>query len=90
MTDVVEVMARGMMQADTPPSRNRKEAFRNLAEDALAALNEAGYVVVPREPTEAMRIAGFDSGHIHQSLPSTLRVTPIYRAMLSAAQPAPK
>lgn len=53
MTDVVEVMARAV-ELHEGLSANFWEDHVLIARAALAALNEAGYVVVPREPTPEM------------------------------------
>lgn len=69
--DMIEVMARGM--AESPPGQS-------MAQAALSAIEEAGMVVVPAEPTGAMveafaKETGFDfDGSIADG----------YRAMLAA------
>lgn len=53
--DIVEVMARAIAAQDDATGGSRYSAYwLNLARAALTALEEAGYAVVPREPTEAM------------------------------------
>lgn len=51
---IVEVMAGAMATRDDSPS---VYAYKHYARDALAALEAAGFVVVPKEPTEAMLVA---------------------------------
>lgn len=54
-----------------------------IAEDALAAIKQAGFVVVPAEPTEAMVEAGVkDFGG---DLVTTRGASDIYRAMIEAS-----
>ena len=54
------------------------DATRHV-ERLLAELSAMGLVVVPREPTEDMRLAGVDAGY------ETGGVSGIYRAMLTAS-----
>ena len=86
MTDVVEVMARGMRHVFP-------ETARFIAETALAALNEAGYVVGPLNATLEMCRAGHQSDLLGCDIPDDeceMYYSRVYAAMLSAAQPAPK
>lgn len=67
------------------------------ARAALRAIEEAGYVVVPKEPSEGMLLAAFKQavanlqdhmGNTHcrtDEERSAHSVTPIYRAMIAAA-----
>jgi len=54
------------------------KSTNDYADAILAALAEAGLVIVPREPTELMLLAGV-SASVRQ------RVSSIYRAMVEAA-----
>lgn len=103
MSDVIEVMARGMCaesrpKADpdalTPGPRGsvgsipKWALFDPLARAARAALTAAGYVVVPVEPTEAMVDAGADAVD-RTDFHGTQGYTAseAWRAMIKAAQP---
>ena len=44
-------------KGDSPFAR----LYRDMARTAIAAIEEAGYVIVPRVPTEEMRKAGMDA-----------------------------
>ena len=64
------------------------------ADAVLRALDEAGCVVVPREPTEAMQVAGAAishdlSGQIGRPTDKHPVTAETYRAMISAATAAP-
>ena len=76
-----EVVARALFEAN--PTRNKalqwehaavpKGRYRKQATATLAALSEAGYVIVPREPTEKMvgdgaGAAAFADGFIAPSI----------------------
>ena len=52
--------------------------YADCARAVLTALSAAGFVVVPREPTEAMLIAG------ELAFEENVEAAPIYKAMLSA------
>lgn len=85
---IVEVMARsdatfdGRLYEAMP--RSDRERYKDRSSCALSALEAAGYVVVPREPTEAMLEAGNDArlplGTIEENTIKT------YRAMLAASK----
>jgi hypothetical protein len=67
-------------------SRLTKEVLLDGASAALAAIREAGFEVVPREPTDAMIDAGdaalFNAGD--GDLPASY-IGPVWKAMLSAS-----
>ena len=106
MTDVVEVMramrnAIGddlMAQYSGSDCDEAKELIEILDTDrltraALAALNEAGYVVGPLNATLEMCRAGHQSDLLGCDIPDDeceMYYSRVYAAMLSAAQPAPK
>ena len=77
---IVEVMARAMVGYIGELSDF--EDHREAAQAALQALSEAGYVVVPKEPTEAM-IEAERALHGY----SGDRTASAYRAMISAVAP---
>ena len=52
-SDVVEIMARGMESEAAEDM-----SFKSAAQAAIAALREAGYVIAPVVPSEAMIDAG--------------------------------
>lgn len=92
MTDrqaIVEVMARAMAPDvfRQPRVNLYKPAYDNAyaaAEAALAALDAAGYVVVPKEPTAQMCDAG-QRAICHFVVPA-MNTEYAYRAMLAASQ----
>jgi len=90
MDDLREVIALALLNDDRkaggwPEVKSREtipnsEGYPRNADAALAAIKQAGFVVVPAEPTEAMISAGLpiadlDSGHPED----------IYRAMLEVS-----
>jgi hypothetical protein len=89
MTDrdkLIEAMARAICEYETPESYDDlpeismiKKYFRATAQAALAAIEAAGFAVVPLEPTEAMMRAG------DQEMPNPTCLVSAYRAMLAAA-----
>ena len=86
MDDLREVIAASVGQSARFNKRHRctrpempAAMCAQIAEDALAAIKQAGWVVVPAEPTEAMDNAGslpysLDEGH-----------NAVYRAMIEAS-----
>ena len=56
---------------------------RRIADDIVDTLGVAGLVIVPKEPTEAMRMAGtnYHFAHNHPGC----EVNSVYRAMIKAA-----
>lgn len=62
-----------------------------LTKAALQAIHDAGFAVVPREPTEAMFEAGFDATsvelHPGEHPDDVNNPAVCWRAMLSASQP---
>ena len=105
MTDVVEVMARASYLADIPKEyEDRWPSWEEIEDEsrkpwrpctlaALAALNEAGYAVVPLNATLEMCRAGHQSDLLGCDIPDDeceMYYSRVYAAMLSAAQPAPK
>lgn len=96
MTDLTDIVARAIMEA-----RCDGEAVgvidcqaERQATAALASLREAGYVVVPKEPSEEMKVAGLKEGDILGELvdwrgpDSATRedIDSVYRAMIAAAE----
>lgn len=71
--------------------RERKSSYRKSADAVLRALDAAGLVVVPRDPTEAMMNAGYRKvGKMHYEPTASAQgwgehATDIYRAMIAAA-----
>jgi hypothetical protein len=81
MTDTpkhIEVMASAIREC-----RHYGRSSEDCATAAHAALTAAGYVVVPREPTEDM--VGEGAGELDEYCITT-DVREIYRAMIEAAQ----
>lgn len=64
-----------------------KEECLSVAHAVFAALNAAGYAVVPKEPTERMLDAGDNLIPITRStIMASLNSEAIWRAMVAAAQ----
>jgi hypothetical protein len=68
---VNDAIGKSLLRGDWPSER---------AQTVLAALDAAGYAVVPKEPTEAMTEAASGAWYQHRSS------TEMYRAMLTAAK----
>ncbi len=80
---IIDVVIRGVDPLCEP---GRTTTTRELAQGVLDALAEAGYVIVPREPTEAMQDAGGSCGGFEFDGESgTVYPAPIWRAMVDAA-----
>ena len=67
---LIEAMARGMCKRNWPSGTERDydmmwEGWVADAQAALAAIEVNGFVVVPVEPTEAMKIAAFEAAGPH-------------------------
>lgn len=60
MTELREIIARAIEDAFDGPDGSMHLTIEMLVAAALAAIKEAGLVVVPREPTEAILNAGFE------------------------------
>ena len=62
--------------------------FRQFAAASLSALREAGYEVVPREPTEEMisAVLPYDVGEA-KSRPAGKMISDVWRAMINAFHP---
>ena len=73
---IVELMARAINQTDL--FAERTEAAKN----ALSALEAAGYVVVPREPTHEMWAAGDEASQMRHAL-DPIPIEGIWSAMLA-------
>lgn len=58
--------------------------FKELAKAALTAIEEAGLVVVPKEPTKAMQDEGFDVCGSCYASPILIGLA--YRAMIAQAE----
>lgn len=54
MTDLTEVMARAMAHFLDLNRKDVMDHWREKSHAILAALDAAGYQIVPKEPTEAM------------------------------------
>lgn len=74
MDDLREVIARAI-----GPCLDRAHNEDQLADAALAAIKQAGFVVAPAEPTEAMLDAGAEEMQHHPA------PTPVYLAMIEAS-----
>jgi hypothetical protein len=96
---IVEVMARAICDGEGSPccswqacvdaERSCPGARLSEARAALSALRDAGYAVVPVEPTEAMLSAYWDSvEREHDALTMKGKAAARYRAMIAAANPS--
>lgn len=89
MDKLVEVVARAIhescSQQDVMGYLDANLDCEILAQAALSAIREAGYVVVPAEPTEGMICAGIIDRH-EQPVPEawSLATVNIYKAMIAA------
>lgn len=89
--DVREIIARaackaeGLEPAPTEPDQPAWIDFAYVADAALAAIEEAGYVVVPKEPTMLMQNAGWRKVRDQGIEPDDIEVAPIYQAMIDCA-----
>jgi hypothetical protein len=84
MSDVVEVMAKALKQDDKYWS-----GWRNTSVNILAAIDEAGYSVVPKKPTKAMieaALAALSDVTIEEPKAAAWDALRAYRAMLAASQ----
>jgi hypothetical protein len=84
MAELVEVVAQAIDEAFDDIGLWRVEA---VARAALAAIDAAGYAVVPKEPSEAMRIAAINTGLPMRGEPPLYEK--LWRAMLAAASENP-
>lgn len=79
---VVEAIEQALWREDAGPSALAFDVYC-----ILAAIDAAGWAVVPKEPTEEMSLAG--SRALCERMECTCDEIPIYRAML-AASPKPE
>jgi len=81
--DVRRVKIGGWSWEDLPPAR-KAEAIEKM-EAALQAIHDAGYAVVPRDPTEAMIDAHYAA---HATCGRAFAsAEEVYAAMIQASQP---
>ncbi len=88
-TPLFEAMARGIAKAKgieiCSGASYEHSTFGPLAKAALAAITDAGFVCVPRDPTPDMIAAGHEDsgidGYVNEFWPEVP-----YRAMIAAAQ----
>lgn len=78
--EVIEVMSKGICGDEG----SAHLSWLGKAESALTAVEGKGMVVVPSEPTEAMRIAG--AGFLPDYDPGCDDAENCYRAMIEAAK----
>ncbi len=84
MDDLREVIARGISEA----KGGEAYPFLAKADAALAAIKQAGFVVVPAEPTEAMVEAYYELCDLGGDLTAPdegCKVRRAYRAMIEAS-----
>lgn len=87
-TPLIETIARAACKANGE-NDNCSHYYREEAEIIITALTEAGYAIVPVEPTEAMVEAPAieaDEYYFATQQRANDHVASIYRAMISAAQ----
>lgn len=91
---LIEAIAKAIKDAralpGTTPVARLSYVDRRAAQAALTAITEAGFSIVPNEPTEAMIDAGCAaywpiSEFVTGSLTNGERTTQCYRAMIAAA-----
>jgi len=96
MSDIVELIAQAICDRATDKNHwgklddSARGFFRKEARAAIAALDAAGFAIVPKEPTEAMLQAGSDAwGKTpHDFDEDDWRASYVseYRAMLAVSQ----
>ncbi len=85
MSDLRDVMTQAIQErltlwnamrlhGDAPPP----EGYADLSDAILSAINEAGYVIVPRDPTDHMIFEGINIGA------SRDKIVEIWQAMIGA------
>lgn len=83
MTDPIEIMA----EAIRAMSLHEREAIA-VSRTALSALTEAGFAIVPVEPTEPMQDAAWsipvDTGHGFDARINPSEATRVWQAMIDA------
>ncbi|MXO67804.1 hypothetical protein [Pelagerythrobacter marinus] len=84
MTDLREVIARGLRESD-PEGCDEDWSYEPQAKKLLAFFKQAGLVVLPVEPTEAMVERGLDNWCLDSDDPER-DVLRIYRAVIEAAK----
>ena len=87
-TPLIEAIARAMQESQAWPMVFAPGSAESLAQAAIAAVTKAGYILAPKEPTEAMEEAARDVPFIAMGNGEYLEPdrADIYRAMISAAQ----
>lgn len=90
--ELIEVMAVAIANEYGDPSEYWS-AYADPAQAALSAIEGAGFVVVPREPTDDMNSAGATDQSPNDATNTLDRmygaVANIYRAMINAYSPKP-
>jgi hypothetical protein len=84
-TDVIRIMEAGMSVPAPSGQWDGYQPYNRLAKLAVAALEAAGFLIVPKEPTDAMIEAGnkpFDEPFVGGRLTDPCRV---WEAMINAA-----
>jgi hypothetical protein len=94
MTDLIQTIARAMWDWTAPETEHdwrgdeRHQLYFDGAQAAITALHDAGYAIVPREPTEAMLEAGtFEAECCTDDWTSAAACLPghVYKGMIRAA-----
>lgn len=94
MTDIIEIMARAMClddgndpDADFVGGAKKWEAYAHDAGICVAALTEAGFAIVPVEPTEAMADAGYGVlADADDRMLAYRDASDVYRAMIQSGR----
>ena len=85
-TDLVEAVARACAASDDETAGARYTNYwADMARAALAAIEAAGWRVVPVEPTEAMKVAGLKQAMMAEPDGFINQAIAAYVAMLAAA-----
>jgi len=80
---IFPIISKWAYRAREVPRQTTEEVAAEAASAAVKALNAAGYVVVPREPTEAMLAAGNLASPMYDDPPTSPRE--YYEDMIEAA-----
>lgn len=83
MTNIVEIIARAI---GGRTDDHCMDLYSEEARHVVTALHDAGYAIVPVEPTEAMRTSGGESMQAAREDDWRDDASDIYRAMINAGK----
>ena len=87
----IEIMARAMHDGPLLGEgyddllESEREWINSMAETAVQAFEEAGFRIVPIEPTEEMTVSGYHATQEDKTIRTFGHADDIYKAMLEAA-----